>query len=336
MQLELPLDEGLKKQYEGSQSDKGVRWLKVVIDSEKLVGAGSGKSSEKPEDDIKALTDTMSSADECFYGLVHATDDNEWVIVAYIPDTSKVKLRMQYASTLLHLRKELGSKCIGDVRVTLKEEITWECVQKTVDKKKGRVDNSDTMTSSEKENIELNAQAMKEAVESFKERAPMASGCHTVKFPLKDDAKEALAKVGKHEAKAVVIKNESETLVLEKLFDSGSLEDVVKTLKDESRFIVVTHEHEDKKVCIFIYYASDSCPFKKRMQYAASKSAMVEYAQEAGCDIAKTSEYTCQEDITDAALTESLAPVEADDSAAAERKSKPKAPGRGGMRMLIA
>eukprot|EP01064_Diplonema_japonicum_P032798 TRINITY_DN6267_c0_g2_i1.p1 TRINITY_DN6267_c0_g2~~TRINITY_DN6267_c0_g2_i1.p1 ORF type:complete len:335 (+),score=121.78 TRINITY_DN6267_c0_g2_i1:65-1069(+) len=334
MQLELALDGGLTKLFDESKGDTGVRWVKVVIKDEKLVADGTGKSSDKPNDDMKALAAKMASEDDCFYGVVRGTDECEWIVLAYIPDTSKVKLRMQYASTLIHLRKTLGPKVIGDVRVTTKDEVNWEAIQEAVDKKKGRVDNTDTMTGAEKENAEQETVAYKEAVESFKGRGG-GGGAHTIKFPLDDAAKEGMAKVGKGEAKAVVVKNENEKLVVDKIFESGDLAEVVKSLGDESRFIVVTHEHEGKKVCVFIYYASDTCPFKKRMQYAASKAAVVEYATEAGCDIAKSSEYTCKEEITDAALTESLAPVETE-AEPEERKSKPKAPGRGGMRMLIA
>ena len=90
MMMEFPIDPVLEKDLAERKKDKECRWLKVQIESEKLVGRGSGKASDEPAGDLKGLL-ASAEKDEPFYGLVNATDDCEWVVVAYIPDTSKVK-----------------------------------------------------------------------------------------------------------------------------------------------------------------------------------------------------------------------------------------------------
>eukprot|EP01061_Rhynchopus_euleeides_P004252 TRINITY_DN13519_c0_g3_i1.p1 TRINITY_DN13519_c0_g3~~TRINITY_DN13519_c0_g3_i1.p1 ORF type:complete len:335 (+),score=178.07 TRINITY_DN13519_c0_g3_i1:67-1071(+) len=332
MMVEFAMDPALEKELNEKKGDKETRWIKVVIKDEKLIHDGSGKATDSGDADVKALRES-ASADEPFYGLINATSDNEWIVLAFIPDTAKVKSRMQYSSSLPSMKKRLGTTCIGDARITEKDEISWATVEETVSKKKGRVDNSDVMSHREKAMQEVHSAEEKES----KDRAVAAarSSTHTLQFPIADDAKEALEKASKGDLRCVILKNENEKFALETTFADASvtIEEVAKKLEKESRFIVFIHKHDDADKTLFIYYASDQCPVKKRMQYASSKAACVEKASEAGNEIVKRLEFTEQSDFTTQALNEALAPAEEEPEE--EQKPKPKVPANRGPRMLI-
>ena len=171
MMMEFAMEPALEKELADKKADKGTRWIRILIKDEKLVHDGSGKATDDGAEDLKKLQ-AEASENEPFYGLINATDDNEWVVLAYIPDTSKVflkqkhytqnlsnptgrfstkveiaqtvatqpgghsnnlsikthittqvKQRMQYSSSLPSLKNRLGAMCIGDVRITEKDEV---------------------------------------------------------------------------------------------------------------------------------------------------------------------------------------------------------------------
>ena len=186
------------------------------------------------------------------------------------------------------------------------------------------------MSSKEKSLQEANTAHDKEVTERI--AAPRTSA-HTISFPIEADAKEALEKLAKGELRAVVIKNESEKFLLDTTLAEGKIEDVAAKLGKESRFIGFIHKHDGEDKHMFVYFASDQCPVKKRMLYASSKSACFEHAVEAGCDFAKRLEFSEACDITTAELDSALAPVEEEPEE--EEKPKPKAPANRGPRMLI-
>eukprot|EP01060_Flectonema_neradi_P032967 TRINITY_DN538_c11_g1_i1.p1 TRINITY_DN538_c11_g1~~TRINITY_DN538_c11_g1_i1.p1 ORF type:complete len:332 (+),score=113.08 TRINITY_DN538_c11_g1_i1:54-1049(+) len=327
--MELAVDSALEKKWADEKEEKNIRWLKVEIKEEKLSLTGSSKEGGG-EAAMKELAG--GCADDPFYGIVRGTDDNEWVVVAFIPDTAKVKSRMQYASTLNHLKKVLGASVIGDVRCSEKDEITWSTVEELVSKKKGKTSNEDAMTDKEKEMASLNAEVAKEMQSADKHSA--IENC-ALKFPIADEAKAALEKGSKNEDghTVVVLDTENEKITLCSKHDS--LQSAVDSLGDGSRFICLNHknENDDNKECqVFVYYASDSCPFKKRLQYASSKSTAVEHASNAGYSFAKTLEFTEKSEVCAKEINEALKPSAEEDE---PKRIKPKAPGRGGMRMLI-
>ena len=327
--MELAVDSTLEKKWADEKGASNIRWLKVEIKDEKLTLIGDSKegSGEAAMKDLAG-----GCGDDPFYGIIRGTDDNEWVVVAFIPDTAKVKSRMQYASTLNHLKKVLGASVIGDVRCSEKDEIVWSTVEETVAKKKGKTCNQDAMTDKEKELVALNAEVAAEMQTADKHSA--IENC-ALKFPITDEAKSALEKGSKNEDgySVVILDTENEKITFSSKHDS--LQSAVDTLGDASRFICLNHknENDDNKNChVFIYYASDSCPFKKRLQYASSKSTAVEHASNAGYSFAKTLELTEKAEVSAKEVNEALKPSSEDDE---PKRIKPKAPGRGGMRMLI-
>eukprot|EP01063_Lacrimia_lanifica_P028862 TRINITY_DN4296_c0_g3_i1.p2 TRINITY_DN4296_c0_g3~~TRINITY_DN4296_c0_g3_i1.p2 ORF type:complete len:367 (+),score=197.53 TRINITY_DN4296_c0_g3_i1:64-1164(+) len=361
--LQLKLDPAAEKAFKESKTDKAVRWIRLQIQDEKISETGRGAATEDVEKDIDGgLRGSVKEEDVPFYAVVRATGDCDWVVFAYIPDAAKVKERMKYASTLENLKAQLGDSILGEVRGADKDEIEWARIKALVSKKKGDTDFTDAMTESEKQRAEDDAIVRKEIAERKADTSygGVSSGIHNVTFPIGASAVEAMKKIGAGDAKAVVIKNENGKLELAETFaDAGSIDDVTKTLETESRFIIwnvgkqvkkaekkdddSSEEEEEKKeengsACdhLFIYYASDSCPVKKRMHYASSCGACYEHADANGCHFLKRLEFSEKEEITSKEIENALKPADDDDDAGeAPSKPKPKIPGQQGQRMLI-
>ena len=215
-------------------------------------------------------------------------------------------------------------------------QITWKTVQEAVDKKKGRVDNSDVMSDMEKAKAEIakvETEELKDRVAVMKAGPPMGAPAKLA-FAIEDDAKAAVEALAAGDATVVILKNENERFALEeKVTGAATIEEVAKKLGKESRFVVFAHKHEDEKKVLFIYYASDQCPVKKRMTYASSKSACVQAVTAAGAEPVKRLEFSEADDFTTKALDEALAPTPDEDEP--EEAPKPKAPMNRGPRMLI-
>eukprot|EP00756_Hemistasia_phaeocysticola_P048314 Hpha_TRINITY_DN22744_c0_g1::TRINITY_DN22744_c0_g1_i1::g.34253::m.34253/K08870/TWF; twinfilin len=340
--MKFDLDAELDKTFQAERADGTLRWIKIGIKDEKIVKLSEGKQSDDPSKDVATLQASIDDPKQPFFAAVRYDGEGHWVLLSYIPDDSVVKVRMLYAGSELHVKKTLGSAIVATSKATEKSEVSWEEVQ-AVGKKAlgGKGDPQlDLMTPAERERHETT----KEHQASITGSAG-AAYTHGVKFPLQDEAKEALEAFGKGDLSAVsfYVDGKPETIAADKATQvkekGATIEDVVKTVneKGESRYILYRFTREvdgdEKTDVLFIYFCSSGTPVKKRMIYASGKAVAIHYATEAGAAPAKCLEYTDLEDATSKALEESLRPATAEE-AEEEKVTKPK-PMPKGPRMLI-
>jgi hypothetical protein len=106
----LQLSPTLISTFEQSQTD-GTRWLTCTITDVTFEFATKGKSSGNLEVDLQDVKKVLASTKDGLMVLVcvdEASKPKKWTIVAYVPETCKIKKRMLFASGRADIKTKLG------------------------------------------------------------------------------------------------------------------------------------------------------------------------------------------------------------------------------------
>eukprot|EP01027_Heterolobosea_sp_BB2_P013513 GEZU01019489.1.p1 GENE.GEZU01019489.1~~GEZU01019489.1.p1 ORF type:complete len:169 (+),score=39.30 GEZU01019489.1:78-509(+) len=100
------------------------RFLKVQIVNDEMVLTASHPLSGNIQQDFDQLANYINDNEACYFLFRLDTKNKlgyEWVLIAFVPDTCKTKVKMIYASSLDNAKKLLGyGYFAGDIHVTLK------------------------------------------------------------------------------------------------------------------------------------------------------------------------------------------------------------------------
>jgi twinfilin-like protein len=318
-------DDLRQKLYELSEQ-KETAWIQLQIDEEptfKFLASGAKSDAKTEFDEMRKRL----PAKEPSYFLYRIADQNKWVTVFYVPDISKVKDRMVYASSVAELQKGFGQSKFVPVslyRISEPKECTWEAYAKSIQ----AIDSAELMTSEEL----LAKEARHDSVNAV--AGSKVSAIVGMPVKVQDGATGYIEQVKNRELNTVILQLNNETEVLERV-DSGNytLEEISKKMtRQEPRFIIHNFQHasaESKSEivsAIFFYYCPDGAKPRLKMFYSSCKN-VVQQMVASQLTIAKSLECSEPAEIsTNNVLTELYPQVE---KAAGFKKPVSKAGKRG-------
>ncbi|CAI2172299.1 16211_t:CDS:2 [Funneliformis geosporum] len=168
-------------------SENNLRLIRISIINESLVPNGTKDTAKNWESDFAVVSEFLEEKTPCyiFYRLdsKSSTGDYEWIFMTYVPDISKVRDKMLYASTRATLLKELGdSRFVDSVYGSTAAEFSLDGYQKHKKHKEADA----PLTEREKELAEVKSA---EANVSYSARKSHAAG---ISFPMSDEAIQAI------------------------------------------------------------------------------------------------------------------------------------------------
>eukprot|EP00284_Hemiselmis_tepida_P014097 CAMPEP_0174923892 /NCGR_PEP_ID=MMETSP1355-20121228/6889_1 /TAXON_ID=464990 /ORGANISM="Hemiselmis tepida, Strain CCMP443" /LENGTH=209 /DNA_ID=CAMNT_0016169633 /DNA_START=127 /DNA_END=753 /DNA_ORIENTATION=+ len=183
------------------------RAMRVQIEGDKLVLAESLDGTTEAREDFSKVG-KMLAGDTPSYILFRLDDKRppeEWLLLAWVPEDAKVRLKMLYASTRDALKKEFGySSIVCEMHASDVTEATWDEYERT--SIVSEADRLTLMSQSERDRLKgthLETGGVKTAY------------IHSVQFPLSEQAKEALTALTAGEHTLVLLSIDAKTETVE-------------------------------------------------------------------------------------------------------------------------
>jgi twinfilin-like protein len=330
----IPVGSNLKETFGNALTSNSVRLIKVQIENEQLVDISSKNIHGSFDDDLSMVPDLLDKEKPCYVIYRMDTEDPQWTLFCYVPDKSKVKEKMLYASTRANLKQQLGlNYFIDDVFGTVPGDFTKEGYKLHVECKKMEA----PLTQQEQiKQLEL------ESGEIYKGGA--SSYVHGVAFPVQSDAVDALKKLvsGSVNYVQIVIDCDAEKIKCGHTNNLKSFGDLKKEIRlDEPRFhfYAYKHNHEGSSITSFVYVYScpdgskgtKSAPVRMRMLYSSSKANVADIIKTVNGNIDAKLEINAPEDLIEDDVVTTLHPPQAEQT---KTFSKPTRPGKGGARLV--
>lgn len=300
-------------QLRDQENDKpSVRAIKICIENESLLEkAVCDVKGDWQEDYDVTITSFVNDTDPCY--ILYRTDSKNsigcylWIYVVYIPDMSKVRQKMLYASTRATLKKEFGSDFFSD------ELFGTEL--------------SDVNLSGYNKHV---ASAKASPLSFYEQEMEDCTTTNNVIQALKD------FKTGVHQyvQLEIDIPEEMIRLVVADNTNTISMADNLNMDHPRYHFIAYNHEHDGQKCrpMFFVYSCpANSCSVKERMMYASCKSHVVAEANAIGLEFIKMLEVDEPNDVTHKVLHELVYPPPVEVKKVYLRV---RAPGRGAPRLI--
>ena len=321
----LTVDGSVRDAFLSAQTSFGanaVRWLRVEIDGEvmRLTDTGLARSAESAGEDMEALAADVAAKGEgnaCY--VVFCTDlsiseSKPWILVAYVPETSKVRAKMLYASGREDLKRALGHTYFkGELHAGASSELSKEALRHTL--RSGSID----LPYSEEEII---ARMEKSSIHPGGEKVAVIAG---VPLACSQGLSTRLDSFGSATngscLEIAVLETETFDLAAEHALSNGAPDLAPVVNEAEPRFYLI-------KVAAginFLYFCPDGCKVKKRMLYSTAKAALTGHIENASIEVVKKAEVRDAAGLSDA-FVEIAAPSPMDSSAATF--SRPARPGR--------
>ncbi|CAG8483046.1 13624_t:CDS:10 [Funneliformis caledonium] len=316
-------------------SEKNLRLLRISIINESLVPNGTKEIADNWESDFAGVSDFLEEKTPCYilYRLdsKSSTGDYEWIFMTYVPDISKVRDKMLYASTRATLLKELGdSRFVDSVYGTTTAEFSLEGYQKHRRHKEADA----PLTEREKELAEVKTAEANANAFSYSTRKSHAAG---ISFPMSDEAIQAIQGLLQPDLTNNFVKLfldiKKETIELDETVNIN-IDNLAKSFPTDSpryAFYVYQHTHDGVDVIsnIFIYTCPPNSKIRERMLYSSCRGSVITFAEkEAGISITKKLETNDPEDFTKSYILDELHPTT---ETAPMSFSRPKPPGRKGV-----
>eukprot|EP01104_Vermistella_antarctica_P000812 TRINITY_DN10922_c0_g1_i1.p1 TRINITY_DN10922_c0_g1~~TRINITY_DN10922_c0_g1_i1.p1 ORF type:complete len:349 (+),score=94.36 TRINITY_DN10922_c0_g1_i1:25-1047(+) len=250
---------------------------------------------------------------------------HNWLFIAYVPDGSKVRDRMLYASTRDICKRQLGYTYFTDeLYGSNPGEVDWESYQ-------------DHLTKHVTE-APLTAKEVQVRSESLMHHDPghTREYVHSVQFPISREAVDAIGSLGNGSVSLVQLRVESSSETIELAATSNTTLDQFPSQQPaaEPRFNIFRwpHMHNGEKVnsIVFVYYCPDGAKIKERMLASTVKAPAIAAAEKAGVTIEKKIEITEADELNEGDLLTLLHPPE---KTVVKRITRPSRPGRGPSRM---
>jgi len=297
----------LQKKFVELSESKDVAWIMVQIDEEpSFTIAGTGKISDAKEE-FTEMAAKLPARDPAYFIYRADREKNKWVAVFYVPDVSKVKERMIYASSIAELQRGFGQAKfvpISVYRISEGKECTAAAYAQTLE----QIDQREIMTSGEL----LAQEARNDSVNSVS--GSKVSAIVGMPVKVQDGATGFIEEVKDGKTTTLLLQLNNETEVLERI-DSGdySLEDVAKKLtRQDPRFIVhnFRHPNEGKEInsIVFIYYCPDGAKPRLKMFYSSCKNVVQQIVTTTGITIAKSLECSEPNEVSSANVLSELYP----------------------------
>jgi len=322
----IAVSEALAAQLVAHAEDKSVAAIEVRIEEEgpsfKLVGTTPRSS---PEGEFKEIAGKLPR-NEPTYHLYH-TSTGKWCIVFWVPDISKVKHRMVYASSIAELQKGFGESKFAQTPIYRISEPA-ECTSSAYAKTLVEIDKAELLT---KEEV-LASQARQDSVQAI--GSSKVTAIVGMRVKISDGAVAALHKVKDKKTNTAILHLTQDTEQIE-LIEEGnfSIDQVsAKMTKTDARFILhnFRHEKEDKsegEANVYVYYCPDLAKPKAKLSFAYATAVVVQTILDQGIEIAKKLEMNVASELSKENLLDELYPRQY----VAKKAAKPKPQGKRGL-----
>eukprot|EP01012_Entosiphon_sulcatum_P040608 TRINITY_DN54296_c0_g1_i1.p1 TRINITY_DN54296_c0_g1~~TRINITY_DN54296_c0_g1_i1.p1 ORF type:complete len:333 (+),score=57.91 TRINITY_DN54296_c0_g1_i1:49-1047(+) len=329
-QIDFPLTDQLREEFRNAVSSKSTRAVRVDISDEALVFVSATPATANIAEDCQAVAG-QTVDNEATYFALQLPDDEGWTLLAFVPDSAKVKQRMLYASTTETLRKGLGVGTVtSTIHCSVKADLAWDSIKETLDGRK-KATRSDVMTQRERERQQEAHAVVAEGVQT--------SYVHGVAVGFNQEAQAAITGLVSGTVHAVILRMEDETIGVDLTIASHvQVEDLVqKVTTAEPRFVLFRfhHEHDGTSLSpvVFAYICPGGCKVKHRMVYSTTKASVVHTSSALGLTIDKKLEFSDATDLTTAGLVSEFHPPTEVESGS-PKFTKPTRPGKGKPKLL--
>eukprot|EP00301_Raphidiophrys_heterophryoidea_P024060 c7691_g1_i1.p1 GENE.c7691_g1_i1~~c7691_g1_i1.p1 ORF type:complete len:368 (+),score=98.48 c7691_g1_i1:45-1106(+) len=313
-----------------------ISFVQVKIQEEALILGQTGIFGGDPVGVFENVK-VAASSEEPSYFVVRdpSSATGKWLLVMFVPDLAKVKLRMLYAATRDTLKRALGYDNFSrDALCSTLDELSWSSVQDLVGQ--GQQSQSQPLTL-------LEIQATEErllATDSHRD----AKTKGMIVFPLTSQAIDAVKEFSSGATSFVqlLLNSEREIIDLATAFKASAISDVHGSMaNDHPSYNLFRFNHTDPvsstacdKTFLFLWCPM-TAPAKEKMLSATIKKAVAQILEQS-TPIHKQFDVDSLGELSDEALLSLLYPSSAADSAEGVKRSAAKAsrPTKGGRRLI--
>ncbi|XP_065828964.1 twinfilin-1-like [Oscarella lobularis] len=291
------------------------RLLKVEIADEKLQLKDSENAKGSWEDDYDAFVLPRLESTPCYilYRLDRTSDEgsHQWILLAYVPDTSEVRQKMLYAATRSTLKMEFGGgNIVDEIYGNTKDDVSLDGYQKHLE----AAEAPPPLTEQE-EQMQILSEADKMARIEIS-ASTRQSHLHGVSFPTDDETVHHLEKL---RDKKLIYVQLSIDLGNEKIcFVKSDATTTSATLgshvpDDHSRYHFFRYKHQyegdDLDSVVFVYSSPGyKCSVRERMLYSSCKATVVDLAKQLDIDVVKAVEIESGSELSEAFLMDEVHP----------------------------
>jgi len=332
----IPVSSKLKDAFGNLISSPNVRLVKVQIDNEEMVPITSKNQQSNWEQDLSMLPDLLEKEKPCFviYRIENDTSTSRFALFCYVPDKSKVKEKMLYASSRSNLKQQLGMNYFADeVFGTVLDDFSLKGYKHHIESKKSEA----PLTEQEM----LKKQEVSSVGEVY--TGGSTTYVHGVAFPVEKTVVDATKKLvtGGLSYVQVAIDCDNEKIICDHSgnADFAGLANKIRIDEPRFHFFAYKHNHEGQKqtAIVYIYSCPDgsngtkSAPVRMRMLYSSSKANVAEIITQAGGSIQARLEINTPADLNEDTLVALLHPAK---EAKEQSFSKPSKPGKGARKLI--
>eukprot|EP00752_Nemacystus_decipiens_P012693 g11245.t1 len=284
----LGLSDELREAFAKAQDDEMLRYLHVkIVNGDTLTTVGSKHKGGDLATDFDGLGQEVAEAAPCLF--LVALDGDElkrvtgragggagvarlWLLVAWIPDDSKVRDKMLYSSSKQDIRQGLGLGFFeGEYYANVPSDLTFESL--VASRTNGTGD--ELLSEAELLKRDLNKQ------ERASDAGMKSSAMGVIPFKVNDDLRAQLQTFGSGEGGLdwIEMRMDGEEIALVDAKDIAgvsSLQDLVNEV--EPRFIFLRRD----KAKFLVYSCPEESAVRLKMTYSSSKASVVAAAAEAG------------------------------------------------------
>ncbi|CAF0906034.1 unnamed protein product [Adineta steineri] len=321
--------------------DGHIRVVVVVIENETLLAKEEHNVERTFDEDFDKFIPPLVKQNRPGYYFVRLDSISEisghnWLLIVYIPDETKVRERMLYASTVATLKREFGSAYITEeIRATSMDEMTIKSFHQHVRTQAA----PPPRTNNELDKLE-NQAAEANADISVDSRHQTLQG---LMFQFDENVIEALHLFKKQDVDYVQLEidHEKERTLLSHSESHVTPEQIQKLLPDNAgRYHIYRFKHDFNNETINSTFFLYSVPghgskIKQRMVYASCKESVIDTIEKKfGINFDRKLEVCDITDLTNDYLFQQLHP-EASVNVAKTSFARPKAPSTRGPRRLL-
>ncbi|ELP84591.1 twinfilin-1, putative [Entamoeba invadens IP1] len=262
------------------------RFIKASIEEDQIVPKYTEQGTSDFEGDLDLVLNQLVDAEPCY--ILFRTEEKDdlsngykWLLLSYIPDKSKVRMKMLYSSTKAIFRQTLGGNVFSsEIHGTVKADFGKSGYEAYLKHEAAAPPLTEQEEEREKE-IELGT-----AGYTVSTGMATVTASNGVAFPVEDAVTEAVKKMcdSGNNFVEIGIDIDNEKIVLRNE-TQATIEDVEKLISKELPSFIFfrwDHTHEDKefKSIIYIFSCPDgshgtkSAPVRQRMLYSTSKGAV--------------------------------------------------------------
>jgi hypothetical protein len=288
----ITVDDTLRADFAAAQKTPEVLFLKIKIANEVFKKTEEGKANNDLKADFAAIQAVLKPADPCFI-LTRAgvkADSGKWLTIFYVPESSIVKEKTMYASSISALKEGLGQQSfINDYHISTPAECSLAAYASWTKEHKAE----DVLTIDEI--IKREEVAAEGLAKGVVKTAAMADVNLAVDGKVNGSLQDF--KDGKNDTVIMSLNAKFDGLQLDRA-GNLTIEEIAKLMPaKDARYALhrFTHEHEgaQKSAYMFLYYCPDAAAPKCKMSYSTFKATAVKVVQVNGIEIGK--QFECSE-----------------------------------------